>query len=65
VVEIAAMRGAPTQSPSRWDKVPVELAEVKLNGERRGRRFGMEEEGVSVATVKPIVALSSASSSPV
>jgi hypothetical protein len=59
------MRGAPTQSISRWDTVPVELTEVKLDGEGRGRRFGMEEEGVNVATVRSIVALSSDSSSPV
>jgi hypothetical protein len=51
VVVIAVMRGAPTQSPSCWGTVPVELAEVKLDGEWRGIGFGMEGEEVSVATV--------------
>jgi hypothetical protein len=64
-VVIAEMRGAPAQSPSCWGTVPVELAEVKLDGDWRGRGFGMEGEEVSVATVRSLVALSSASSSPV
>jgi hypothetical protein len=63
--EIDAMRGASSQSPACWGTVRVELAEVKLGIEGRGRRFEKEREEVSVATVRSWVALSSASSSPV
>jgi hypothetical protein len=63
--EIAAIRGTPGQSPSCWGTVPVELAECKMGGEWRGRRFEMGGTGEIVATVRSRVALSSASSSPV